>query len=83
MGHAVFGAVKPKLNPSKKVSDVEFAQLEEFLADCLTSSRLSAWEQQFTSGVRSRFELYKTKLVMSEKQWDQVHRIEQKIYAAG
>ena len=57
--------------------------LNEILVDSEKSARLSAWERNFTEGLRRRFERHGTETLVSIAQMTTLRRIEEKIYAAG
>jgi hypothetical protein len=59
----------------------QFAELSELLRDAESCARLSQWEEEFLSDLRSRALIYKDDLRISDKQWGALRRIEEKVYA--
>jgi len=59
-------------------------ELTEFLTDMeVHAHRLNEWEINFINNMRSKFQKYGADSLMSEKQWEAVRRIQNKIYQTG
>lgn len=58
-----------------------FAELQELLDDAASCSRLSNWEQEFLDSMRDRVERYGVNVLVSDKQWAVIERIQAKIYS--
>lgn len=57
--------------------------LEEIFEAAPSSSRLSQWEQNFLCELQERFEVYRAKTQITDRQWESLHQIERKLFGAG
>ena len=59
-------------------------ELTEFFTDINEHShKLTNWELGFTNDMKDRFQKYGGNTIISEKQWEIVRRIQNKIYQIG
>jgi len=63
-----------------ELDDKELAELKEILSDSESCARLSQWEEEFLDNFRTRILTYGNDTAVSDKQWQIIHRIQEKVY---
>ena len=58
----------------------DFPRIEEILNDAEDSHRLNDWEIEFCDSLRGAAETYGADMIVSERQWQVIDRIERKLY---
>lgn len=64
-----------------ELSHKQFAELSELLRDAESCARLTQWEEEFLTDIRDRALIHKDNLRVSDKQWEVLRRIQEKVYA--
>ena len=62
------------------MTDDEYRQLKEILKDSESCFRLSQWEEEFLSDMRGRVLVHRQSTPVSDKQWQVLRRVEEKVY---
>jgi hypothetical protein len=63
------------------LDEQQVERLRELLFDAESCARLLQWEEEFLDDMRSRFLVHAEKMRISDKQWEILRRIEEKVYA--
>jgi hypothetical protein len=72
-----------KAAPGMQLDPVRRRWLEGLLAACEKSGRLNSWEITFTASIGSRLAIEGDRMVLTEKQFGVLWKIEEKVHAAG
>jgi len=57
------------------VNQADLEYLEEIINYCFDHPKLSPWEKKFMTDMKQRFDQYKERIMVSEKQWAVLERI--------
>lgn len=64
------------------ITEKESMHIDEILTDAAAHpGRLTAWENSFLANLRDGHNILGTRMVISEKQWDVIAKIERKLYS--